>query len=110
MVDFSVGYSSLNYLPRLPADNIKIDRSFVSEIFQDSTSKKLLSSLINLLMNIGKTVTAEGIEIVEQLEWLKAHGCHVGQGYYSSKPITIDDAITLIHRSKDNVSYTAFKQ
>jgi len=109
MDDFGVGYSSLNYLRRLPADNIKIDRSFVSEIFQDSTSQKLLSSLIDLLINIGKTVTAEGIETVEQLEWLQAHGCHVGQGYYFSKPIPIDEAIGLINLSRDNVSHVTFK-
>ena len=81
--------SSLNYLRRLPADNIKIDRSFVSEILHDETSQKLLASLIDLLINIGKTVTAEGIETIEQLEWLTQHGCHIGQGYYFSKPLDI---------------------
>jgi len=110
MDDFGVGYSSLNYLRRLPADNIKIDRSFVSEILQDSTSQKLLASLIELLINIGKTVTAEGIETAEQLDWLQAHGCHVGQGYYFSKPITADEAKSLINRSFNNVSYGKFSQ
>jgi len=109
MDDFGVGYSSLNYLRRLPADNIKIDRSFVSEILHDETSQKLLASLIDLLINIGKTVTAEGIETIEQLEWLTEHGCHVGQGYYFSKPVPIDQAIKLITRSIDNVSYIEFK-
>jgi len=109
MDDFGVGYSSLNYLRRLPANNIKIDRSFVSEILHDETSQKLLASLIDLLINIGKTVTAEGIETIEQLEWLTQHGCHIGQGYYFSKPIPIDEAIKLIANSIDNVSYIEFK-
>ena len=110
MDDFGVGYSSLNYLRRLPANNIKIDRSFVSEILHDETSQKLLASLIDLLINIGKTVTAEGIETKEQLEWLKQHGCHIGQGYYFSKPVAIDEAIKLITTSLDNVSYVEFKR
>jgi len=109
MDDFGVGYSSLNYLRRLPANNIKIDRSFVSELLHDETSQKLLASLIDLLINIGKTVTAEGIETIEQLEWLTQHGCHIGQGYYFSKPLPIDQAIALIYRSIDNVSYLEFK-
>jgi diguanylate cyclase (GGDEF)-like protein len=108
MDDFGVGYSSLNYLRRLPANNIKIDRSFVSELLQDETSQKLLASLIDLLINIGKTVTAEGIETKEQLAWLKQHGCHIGQGYYFSKPVLIDEAIKLITTSLDNVSYVEF--
>ncbi len=110
MDDFGVGYSSLNYLRRLPADNIKIDRSFVSELFQDSTSQKLLASLIDLLINIGKTVTAEGVETIEQLEWLQQHGCHVAQGYYFSKPIPINEATLLIHSSFNNVSYAQFSR
>ncbi len=109
MDDFGVGYSSLNYLRRLPANNIKIDRSFVSEILHDETSQKLLASLIDLLINIGKTVTAEGIETIEQLEWLTQHGCHIGQGYYFSKPVPIHEAIKLITASIDNVSYVEFK-
>ena len=99
--DFGAGYSSISYLKRLPADIIKIDRSFISEILKDDDSKMLLASLINLLVNIGKTVIAEGIEEEKQLLWLKEQGCQVGQGYFYSKPVPLADALNLV--SKNNI-------
>ena len=108
MDDFGVGYSSLNYLRQLPADNIKIDRSFVSEILQDPTSEKLLASLIELLINIDKSVTAEGIENQEQLAWLQAQGCHIGQGYFFNKPLPLEKAIQLCQSYENNVRYVQF--
>lgn len=101
--DFGVGYSSLNYLRRLPADNIKIDRSFVNEILKSETDQKLLSSLISMLINIGKTVTAEGVENKAQQQWLKLHGCHIGQGYYYDKPLSEDNALKLIKFEGDKL-------
>ena len=93
--DFGVGYSSLNYLRRLPANNVKIDRSFVSEIPEQESSKKVLSALISLLKSMNKTVTAEGVENIEQLQWLQTQGCHIGQGYLFSKPVPLEEAISI---------------
>jgi len=105
--DFGVGYSSLNYLRRLPANNVKIDRSFVSEIPHQKSSKKVLSALISLLISMNKTVTAEGVETQEQLAWLQDQGCHIGQGYFFSKPIPFEEAVRLTVNAGGNTATLA---
>lgn len=84
--DFGTGFSSLNYLRRLPFDRLKIDQSFVRDLPADQSSAMLVSAIIGLGKSFAMEVTAEGIETLEQLNFLKAAGCAEGQGYYFGKP------------------------
>ncbi|MCB1015651.1 MAG: EAL domain-containing protein [Acidimicrobiales bacterium] len=80
--DFGTGYSSLAYLQRLPVDEIKIDRSFVSGMAERPADEVIVCSTIELGRNLGLTVTAEGVETESVLAMLRAHGCHHVQGHF----------------------------
>ena len=94
--DFGTGYSSLSYLHRLPIDSLKIDRSFVSCMTQDSA--EIVRAIVGLAHNLGLDVIAEGVETAEQLEQLKALGCEFGQGYLFSRPVEHAEAEALLLR------------
>ncbi|MBU5487479.1 bifunctional diguanylate cyclase/phosphodiesterase [Clostridium sp. MSJ-8] len=89
--DFGTGYSSLNYLTKLPIDVLKIDRSFVVDMVNDKKSKCVVKNIIKLSHELGINVVAEGVEEVEQVDYLKDILCDVVQGYYYSKPEKFDD-------------------
>lgn len=89
--DFGTGYSSLSYLSRIPADTIKIDRSFVSKIDTSEEGFNIIKVIIHLAKSLGMTIIAEGIETKEQMIKLKALGCHYGQGFYFSKAMKQQD-------------------
>lgn len=89
--DFGTGYSSLNYLTKLPIDVLKIDRSFVVDMVTDKKSKCVVKNIIKLSHELGINVVAEGVEEVEQVDYLKDILCDVVQGYYYSKPEKFDD-------------------
>ncbi|WP_375513371.1 amino acid permease [uncultured Nostoc sp.] len=82
MDDFGTGYSSLNYLHRLPIKTLKIDRSFVSNIGSRGENLEIVRAIVTLAHNLNMSVTAEGIETVEQLAQLKALQCDYGQGHF----------------------------
>ncbi len=84
--DFGTGYSSLAYLKRLPASTIKIDRSFVQGLPHDADDIAIVRSTIAMAHALGKAVTAEGIENVDQYAFLCAEGCDYGQGFLLSRP------------------------
>ena len=86
--DFGTGYSSMAYLKLLPVDELKIDRSFVSNVATDPTNAMLVQSTIDLGHNLGLSVTAEGVEDAETLAVLRALSCDVAQGYYFARPLT----------------------
>ncbi|MFL6374520.1 MAG: putative bifunctional diguanylate cyclase/phosphodiesterase [Pyrinomonadaceae bacterium] len=88
--DFGTGYSSLSYLHRLPFDTLKIDRSFVSAVGEKREGSEILRTIVSLAKNLKKKVIAEGIETEAQLELLEELGCHYGQGYLMSKPLTVE--------------------
>jgi EAL domain-containing protein (putative c-di-GMP-specific phosphodiesterase class I) len=86
--DFGTGYSSLTYLKRFPIDRLKIDRSFVLGMLEDSTHLAVIHAVIGLGHTLGLTVVAEGVETAEQADWLRELGCDVGQGYFFARPMT----------------------
>jgi diguanylate cyclase (GGDEF)-like protein len=88
--DFGTGYSSLNYLTKLPIDVLKIDRSFVMELASSVKSRCIVVNIINLSHELGICVIAEGVEELEQVEYLKGILCDGVQGYYFSKPQKFD--------------------
>lgn len=94
--DFGTGYSSLSYLHRFPLDTLKIDRSFVVAMENDSGSEKVVQGIIRLANALGMKVVAEGIETTSQLERLSALGCEYAQGYLFSRPVPVDGAIELL--------------
>lgn len=89
--DFGIGYSSLSYIVRLPIDCIKIDKSFIQNIVVSKEAKTIVSTIINLCKTLNLRVIAEGIENSMELEYLKGSDCEIGQGYYFSKPITMEE-------------------
>jgi len=91
--DFGTGYSSLNYLNRFPLKTLKIDRSFIKNLFTEDSSCKIVEAIINMAHILGMTVVAEGIETKEDHEWIRDKGCEYGQGYYYAKPMSFNDAI-----------------
>ena len=89
--DFGTGYSSLSYLQKLPVSEIKIDRSFVSNMHEKGTLA-IVRTIIQLAENLNMTAVAEGIETAEQRRVLLALGCRVGQGYFYYRPMSLNEA------------------
>lgn len=89
--DFGTGFSSLSYLKKLPLDIIKIDRSFVSGIGINDADEAIVDTTLVLAKRLNMYCIAEGVETIEQLDYLVAKKCHYIQGYLYSKPIPADE-------------------
>ena len=85
--DFGMGYSSLSYLKRLPADILKVDKSFVAGLGEDIQDTAIVQMVIDLAHNLGMEAVAEGVENKKQAEQLKEMGCDMAQGYYFARPL-----------------------
>ncbi len=98
MDDFGTGYSSLSYLRSFPFNKIKIDQSFVREIETDRDCKSIVRAVVALGLSLGISTTAEGVESQSQVEYLRAEGCDVVQGYYFSRPVPAIEVPHLLSR------------
>ena len=91
--DFGVGYCNLSYLQELNANFIKIDKIFIEKLETNTVNEKLLPAIIDIAHNVGAEIIVEGIETKKQGEMLRTLGVEYGQGYYFSKPMTIDEIL-----------------
>jgi EAL domain-containing protein (putative c-di-GMP-specific phosphodiesterase class I) len=94
--DFGTGYSSLTYLRKLPLDYLKIDKSFIDDIFD---TKSFCEDIIGITKKLNLKTVAEGIETKEQHEVLREYGCDILQGYLFSKPVPYEALIDYIQES-----------
>mgnify|MGYP000023505557 CR=1 FL=1 len=102
--DFGTGYSSLRYLQHLPIDQLKIDQSFVRDISSDPNSHVIINTIISMARHMNLAVLAEGVEEQAEKDILTGIGCRRFQGYYFSRPISVEDATTLLQTACEHSS------
>lgn len=102
--DFGTGYSSLNMLQIMPIDIIKIDKTFIDKIDKFNKNENLIEVIMMIAKKMNLKTVAEGVEDMEQVDYLKTVKCDLIQGYYYSKPIKLEEFIEYINRKnkKDN--------
>ncbi len=98
--DFGVGYSSLNYMERLPIDVLKIDRSFITDIHLSTKKQQMVQMMTHLAKDLNLKTVAEGVEIEEEFELLKSYGIDRIQGYYFYKPMKLEEL-----KNQDDLCY-----
>jgi EAL domain-containing protein (putative c-di-GMP-specific phosphodiesterase class I) len=94
--DFGTGYSSMSLMKQFPIDTIKIDRSFVRDLPNDSEDQAIAQAIISMGKALGMTVIAEGVETVEQQTFLRDHGCDEMQGFLISKAVPAQELAALL--------------
>ncbi|MFT4113630.1 putative bifunctional diguanylate cyclase/phosphodiesterase, partial [Silvibacterium sp.] len=102
--DFGTGFSSLSYLHRFPLQNLKIDRSFVSRMVEDSESLAIIRTIIRLARDLRLQVTAEGTDNPAQIRTLEALGCDFAQGFYYSPPLPEIRAEAYLRSHREHLS------
>lgn len=96
--DFGTGYSSLQYLKSLPADTLKLDKTFIDSAENDTSTRIIIETMIGMSKKLGFETVAEGVETKEQLEILENMGCDIIQGYYLGKPVSDEEIENLLLR------------
>lgn len=99
--DFGTGYSSLAYLKRLPVDELKIDRGFIQDVCTDSNDAALVEAILSVCRHLRIAVIAEGVETIEQYEFLRARQCDGYQGYYFGIPVPADILLDKLNTTDD---------
>jgi diguanylate cyclase (GGDEF)-like protein/PAS domain S-box-containing protein len=94
--DFGTGYASLSHLKQFPIDVIKVDRQFVRDLETDPDDAAIVRTVLNLAYSLGIRTVAEGVETQQQLDYLRAGGCHVGQGYHFGAAAPAQDVSALL--------------
>ena len=102
--DFGTGYSSLAYLKKFDADVLKIDRTFVSEMENNSNDRAIINAVISMAQNLDYHVIAEGVESREQYDLLMEMGCYAIQGYWFSRPLTADNFASFYIENKNKMA------
>ncbi len=97
--DFGTGYSSLSYLHRFPIDTLKIDRSFVQRIVEDQGRQRVVAAIISLARELNMDVVAEGVEYIDEADWLRSHNCRYAQGFLIAKPSPFSTAVSYLDRN-----------
>ncbi len=102
--DFGTGFSSLSYLKQFKVNKIKIDRSFVKDIPDDQENRAIVEAIISMAASLGIEIIAEGVEEKHQLDFLLEHGCREAQGFYYSKPLTVEQFVQYAATMQTGVS------
>jgi diguanylate cyclase (GGDEF)-like protein len=102
--DFGTGYSSMSLMKQFPIDTIKIDRSFVRDLPDDTEDQAIAQAIISMCRALGMTTVAEGVETLEQEQFLRAHGCDEMQGFLFSRPLAPDRLAELLRPTPQLVS------
>jgi diguanylate cyclase (GGDEF)-like protein len=99
--DFGTGFSSLNYLKQFKVDFLKVDQSFVNGIPEDPNDMAITTAIINMAHSLNLSVVAEGVETMEQMEFLRKNDCDEIQGYYFSRPVRAEEIEKMIIEGKN---------
>ena len=94
--DFGIGHASLHYLRRIPADEVKIDRSFVTLMDSSIEDRALVRTSIEMIHSLGRTAVAEGVENQAVVDLLREMGCDAAQGYFFAKALPMDELLPRI--------------
>ncbi|MGS0691911.1 EAL domain-containing protein [Shewanella sp. 30m-9] len=98
--DFGTGYSALSYLTQCPISVIKIDKSFIDNVLSNQSDAKLITAIVMMAQSLEMPLVAEGIETVEQWNFLRDLGCDYAQGYLMSKPLTKADLVVFLQQAR----------
>lgn len=103
--DFGTGYSSLSYLKQFPVKKLKIDRSFIRNVAQNSSDAAITTAIIGMAKSLGLKVIAEGVENKAQMSFLREHRCDEIQGYYFSRPIAAEEVAHKVMSASNHRSF-----